>query len=173
MVSGTIVRSGRFKSSWKADYHVFITLKVFGINLFLIWVLIKLFEFIWECCRGRASLPPSGSRTPSHLWPPPSSFRICSNREGKFFIGVMKFSSTPSPKLRWTRSRQARNPPAGFQTFSPSLAPPLSKWLEKAWKHNVWWRISRWSGPLHHEPRQNGRVVELHSVPLVALSSDE
>ena len=44
-----------------------------------------------------ASLPLSGSCTPPHPWPPPSSFRIRSHREGKFFIGVMKPSSTPSP----------------------------------------------------------------------------
>ena len=44
-----------------------------------------------------ASLPPSGSCTPPHPWPPPSSFRIRSHREGKFFIGVMKPSSTPNP----------------------------------------------------------------------------
>ena len=44
-----------------------------------------------------ASLPLSGSCTPLHPWPPPSSFRIRSHREGKFFIGVMKPSSTPNP----------------------------------------------------------------------------
>ena len=44
-----------------------------------------------------ASLPLSGSCTPPHPWPPPSSFRIRSHREGKFFIGVMKPSSTLNP----------------------------------------------------------------------------
>ena len=103
---------------------------MFGINLFLIWVLIKFFEFIWECCRGRASLPLSGSRTPSHLWPPPSSFRICSYREGKFFIGVIKPSSIPGPNSL-TRSREAWNPPACFQPSPSHLPRPLASWLEK------------------------------------------
>ena len=40
-----------------------------------------------------------------------------SHREGKFFIGVMKHTSTLEPKLRWARSRKARNLPASFQSF--------------------------------------------------------
>ena len=100
--------------------------RVFGINLFLIWVLIKFFEFIWECCRGRASLPLSGSRAPSHLWPPPSSFRICSYREGKFFIGVMKLSSTPTQNSVELDPGRPEIPQQASKPSPPHLPRPLA-----------------------------------------------
>ena len=71
-----------------------------------------------------ASLPPSGSCTPPRPWPPPSSFRIRSHREGKFFIGVMKHSSTPNPNLvdlgpgRPEISRQVSKPSTSALPFT-------------------------------------------------------
>ena len=67
--------------------------------------------------------------------------------------------------------------PIPLPLLSRSLPPPLGRWSERQLvegrKQDVWWRISRWSGSLYHEPRQNGRMAEQHSVPLVAFSSDE
>ena len=73
-----------------------------------------------------ASLPPSGSCPPPRPWPPPSSFRIRSHREGKFFIGVMKHTSTPNPNFadlgpgRPEISRQASNPSTPALPTSPA-----------------------------------------------------
>ena len=132
MVSGTIVRSGRFKSSWKADYHVFIALTGVCIDLFLIWVLIKFFEFIWECCRGSCLSPslrllyPFPPLAPAFKLPHPlPSWGQILYRSYEAFVH-------PEPKLRWPRSREARNPPAGFQPSLSHLPRPLASWLEKA-----------------------------------------
>ena len=71
-----------------------------------------------------ASLPPSGSCPPPRPWPPPSSFRIRSHREGKFFIGVMKHTSTPNPNFadlgpgRPEISRQVFNPSTSALPFT-------------------------------------------------------
>ena len=146
---------------------------VFGINLFLIWVLIKFFEFIWVCCRGSCFSP---SLRPLHPSPSPApAFKLSASAPIVRANSLSELSSLRPPRAQTplTRSREARNPPAGFQTLSLSLAPPLSKLVGEGRKQDVWWRISRWSGPLHHEPRQNGRMAELNRVPLVACSSDE
>ena len=79
-----------------------------------------------------ASLLLSGSCTPPHPWPPPSSFRIRSHREGKFFIGVMKPSSTPNPN---SVDLGPGRPEIPQQVSKPSLSHlprPLARWLEKA-----------------------------------------
>ena len=69
--------------------------------------------------REAASLPLSGSCTPSHPRPPPSSFRIRSHREGKFFIGVMKPSSTLNPNSVDLSPERPENPQ---QVSNPSIS---------------------------------------------------
>ena len=119
------------------------------------------------------SLPPAPCTSPRPHGALLQAFRIRLPSWGQILYRSYEAFVHPEPKLRWPRSREARNPPAGFQTLSLSLAPPLSKLVGEGRKQDVWWRISRWSGPLHHEPRQNGRMAELNRVPLVACSSDE
>ena len=120
-----------------------------------------------------ASLPLSGSCTPPHLWPPPSSFRIRSHREGKFFIGVMKPSSTPSPN---SVELGPGRPEIPQQVSKPSLS-HLPRPLANGWRRpgNM-----TYGGASPGDPvlsiTSPGRMVEWPSYtvsPLVACSSDE
>ena len=87
------------------------------------------------------SLPPALAPLPIP-GPRLQAFRIRSHREGKFFIGVMKPSSTPSPNSVDSVQGGPKSP-SRFPTLSLSLAPPLSKLVGESWKQDVWWRISR------------------------------
>ena len=120
-----------------------------------------------------ASLPLSGSCTPLHPWPPPSSFRIRSHREGKFFIGVMKPSSTPNPN---SVDLGPGRPEIPQQVSKPSLS-HLPRPLANGWRRpgNM-----TYGGASPGDPvlsiTSPGRMVEWPSYtvpPLVACSSDE
>ena len=118
------------------------------------------------------SLPPALAPFPIS-GPRLQAFRIRSHREGKFFIGVMKPSSTPSPN---SVDLGPGRPEIPQQVSKPSLSHlprPLASWLEKA-GNKTFGGVS--PGDLVLSITSPGRMVEWPSqnrVPLVACSSDE
>ena len=125
------------------------------------------------------SLPPALVPLPGP-WPPPSSIPHPLPSWGQILYRSYEAYVHPEPKLRWPRSREARDLPAGFQPSTPALpftSPAPRKMVREAARRRpetgrlvAHLQVIRFS---LSRARQNGRMAEQHSVPLVACSSDE
>ena len=126
------------------------------------------------------SLPPAPCTSPRPHGALLQAFRIRLPSWGQILYRSYEAYVHPGTQTSLSSVQGGPKSPGRFPillSLLSSLPPPLGRWLERQLvegrKQDVWWRNSRWSVPPYHEPCQNGRMAEQHSVPLVACSSDE
>ena len=136
MVSGTIVRSGRFKSSWKADYHVFIALTG-------VWY--KSFPHLssYKVLRIHLGMLPGNCFSPSLRPLPPSpspapAFKLSASVPIVRANSLTELLSFRPPRAQNSVDSVQGGPkspsrfPIPLSLLSCSLAPPLSKMVGEA-----------------------------------------
>ena len=118
----------------------------------------------------------SPSLRPLHPSPSPApAFKLSASAPIVRVNSLSELNSFRPPRAQTplTRSREARNPPAGFQPSLSHLPRPLASWLEKAGNETFGGASP---GDLVLSITSPGRMVGWPSqnrVPLVACSSDE